>query len=308
MKILVTGGAGFIGSHVVDTYIQAGHQVVVVDDLSTGRRSNLNPNAKFYQIDIRGEELAQVFEQERPQVINHHAAQGDLRRAVSEPVFDADVNILGSIHLLELARQFEARKFIYISSGGAVYGEPTYLPCDEQHPVQPLSPYGASKYAFELYLYIYKGNFGLDYTILRYANVYGPRQDPLGEAGVVAIFCGRMLRGQQVTINGSGEQTRDFLYVGDCARANLVALEKGSGQVYNLGSGIETSINQVFEYLKALTNSSHAAHHAPPKTGETFRIYLDSQRAQQELAWEPTIDLQEGLSRTVAFFRKNEVK
>ena len=308
MKIMVTGGAGFIGSHVVDLMIQAGHTVVVVDDLSSGRLSNLNPKAKLYQIDIRSAELRQVFEAERPEVVDHHAAQMDVRRSVADPIFDADVNILGSIKVAQLALEFGVRKFIHISSGGAVYGEPVYLPCDEDHPVRPLCPYGASKYAFELYLFMFKELYGLDYTIIRYPNVYGPRQDPFGEAGVVAIFIGQMLAGKQVTVNGTGEQVRDFVYVADCARANLMALEKGGGQVFNLGAGIGTTINEIFDRLKGITDYPLEAKHGPGKAGETFRIYLTAARAGRELGWEPSVDLQEGLGNTAAYFREVEVK
>jgi UDP-glucose 4-epimerase len=307
MKVMVTGGAGFIGSHVVDILIEAGHDVIVVDDLSTGRRSNLNHKAKFYQADIRSPQMRDIFAAEKPEVISHHAAQMDVRRSMKEPLFDADVNILGSVKLLELAREFGTRKFIHISSGGAAYGEPIYLPCDEDHPVRPLCPYGASKYTFELYLYMYKENYGMDYTVLRYPNVYGPRQDPHGEAGVVAIFSGQMLKGLPVTINGSGEQVRDFVYVTDCARANLMALETGGGQVYNLGFGIGTSVNEIFLNLKEITAYPIEANYGPAKAGETFRIYLDASRAQRELGWKPTYSLREGLTKTVEYFKMAEV-
>lgn len=307
MKILVTGGAGFIGSHVVDIMIGAGHDVVVIDNLSSGRLANLNPKATFYQLDIRSPELRLVFEKERPDIIDHHAAQIDVRRSIKEPLFDAEVNILGPIHLAQLAVEFGVKKFIHISSGGAAYGEPVYLPCDEDHPIHPLSPYGASKYAFELYLYLFKESFGLDYTILRYANVYGPRQDPHGEAGVVAIFSGQMLQNKPVTINGSGEQVRDFIYVTDCAKANLMVLEKGSGKVYNLGFGVGTSINQVFAHLKRITRYTNEPIYGTAKVGETFRIYLDASRAMQELGWEPTYAIEDGLASTVKYFRDHEL-
>jgi UDP-glucose 4-epimerase len=306
MKILVTGGAGFIGSHVVDQMIAANHDVVIVDDLSSGRKSNINPQARFYQLDIRSPEMRDVFSSEHPEVVCHHAAQIDVRKSMSDPFFDADVNILGPISLANLAREYEVRKFIHISSGGAVYGEPVYVPCDEKHPVQPLCFYGASKFTFELYLYIYRENFGLDYTVLRYPNVYGPRQDPHGEAGVVAIFTGQMLKNQPVTVNGNGEQVRDFVYVTDCAKANLLVLNAGSGKVYNLGWGVGTTINQIFSSLKDITGFQQEAHYGPPKAGETFRIYLDANQANIDLGWQPDVNLQEGLTRTVAYFREQE--
>jgi len=308
MKILVTGGAGFIGSHVTDLFIEAGHDVVVVDSLVTGRLSNLNPKAKFYQVDIRSADLEKVFETERPEVVDHHAAQMDVRRSVTDPIYDADVNILGGLNLLNLAVKYGARKVIYISSGGAAYGEPVYLPCDEKHPVQPLCPYGATKYMLELYLYMYKQTYGLDYSVIRYPNVYGPRQDPNGEAGVVAIFTGRMLKSQPITIFGTGEQVRDYVFVKDCARANVMLLEKGSGQVFNLGYGIGTSVNQIFAGLKKVTGYPLEAEYGPARAGETFRIYLDAAKARAEFGWEPTIPLEEGLRKTVEYFQETELK
>lgn len=308
MKILVTGGAGFIGSHVVDAYVEAGHRVVVVDDLSTGRRSNLNPEARFYQVDIRSPELETVFEKELPEAVNHHAAQMDVRRSVAEPLFDADVNVLGSIHLLELARRYDVKRFIYVSTGGAVYGEPVYLPCDEEHPVNPICPYGASKHTVEHYLYMYREMYGLVYVVLRYPNVYGPRQDPHGEAGVVAIFTGQMLNGEQVVINGDGLQERDFVYVQDCARANLLALEtENANTIYNLGFGRGTTVNEIFSILKPITGYRLDAVHGPAKLGETRRIYLDASKAAKLLGWRASIDLETGLQKTVDYFRKAEV-
>lgn len=308
MKILVTGGAGFIGSHVVDQFVEAGHEVVIVDSLVTGRMSNLNPKAKFYQVDIRDPQLKQVFEDERPEIVDHHAAQMDVRRSVADPIYDADVNILGTLNLLNLCVEYKTRKVIYISSGGAVYGEPVYLPCDEKHPIQPLCPYGATKYMTELYLYMYKQTHGLDYSIIRYPNVYGPRQDPNGEAGVVAIFTGAMLKGQPVTINGTGEQMRDYVYVKDCARANLMLLENGSGQVYNVGYGIGTTVNQIFAGLKNVIQYPLDAHYGPAKAGETWQIYSDATKVKQELGWEPLIPLEAGLRETVEYFKAIELK
>lgn len=302
-RVLVTGGAGFIGSHVVDALIEAGHEVVVVDDLSKGRRRNVNPKARFYRIDIRKEELASIFAHERPEYVSHHAAHVDLRRSFEDPLHDASANILGSINLLECCRKYGVSKIIYASSV-AIYGEPEHLPCSENHPVQPSSPYGASKYAVEHYLHLYRENFGLDHTILRYPNVYGPRQDPVGEAGVVAVFSLQMLLGEEVTINGSGDQERDFVYVEDCAKANLLAMEKGSGEVYNLGTGKGISINHLFEEMKRLTGYPLDAVHGRPRPGDVFRICLDANKAKRELKWSPTVWLQEGLERTLGHFRE----
>jgi UDP-glucose 4-epimerase len=308
VNILVTGGAGFIGSHVVDLYLEHGHRVAVVDDLSTGHRRNLNPRATFYEADIRGPEMASIFELERPEIVNHHAAQMDVRRSVAEPELDAGINILGSINLLECARRIGVRQFVYISSGGAVYGEPEYLPCDEAHPINPICQYGASKHTVEHYLFLYRALYGLDYTILRYPNVYGPRQDPHGEAGVVAIFTGQMLADQPVTINGDGEQVRDFVYVGDCAQANLQAVQRANGAgIYNLGTGSGASVNEVFRTLKDITGYRRDPIHGPAKLGETRRIYLDASRAAGELGWGLTTGLEEGLRATVRHFQELEV-
>jgi UDP-glucose 4-epimerase len=288
--------------------INSGHEVVIVDNLSTGRRSNLNPKAKFYEIDIRSADMEKIFAEERPEVVDNHAAQMDVRRSVADPVYDADINILGGLNLLNLSVKYGVRKFIHISSGGAIYGEPVYLPCDEKHPVQPLCPYGATKYMLELYLYMFKLNHGLDYTILRYGNVFGPRQDPGGEAGVVAIFTGQMLKGAPLTIYGTGEQVRDYVFVKDCARANLIALEKGSGEAFNLGWGLPTTVNQIFQGLKEITQYPMDANYGPARTGETFRIYLSPEKAKALLGWQPEYSLRDGLRMTVEYFKETEMK
>lgn len=308
MKILVTGGAGFIGSNIVDEYIMNGHEVVIVDSLETGRKTNINPAAKFYEMDIRDPNLENVFIKERPQIINHHAAQMDVRRSVSDPKYDADVNVLGSLNLLELARKYQISRILYSSSGGTVYGEPVYLPCDEKHPIRPICPYGATKYIFEVYLDMYKFMYDMDFTVFRYPNIYGPRQDPHGEAGVIAIFTGLMLKEKPVTITGDGKQQRDFVFVKDIARANYLATvnQKGSG-TFNLGSGIPTDINQIFEGLKSVTGYTQNAIHGPAKLGETSKIFLTGQKAFDELGWKPTVTLYEGLQATVEYFRLKEV-
>lgn len=306
MKVLVTGGAGFIGSHVVDAFVVEGYEVVVVDDLSTGRRENLNTAAAFYQVDMTNEAaLAEVFAKEKPDYVSHQAARAQVRESMERPTLYAQVNIIGSLNVLQLCRKHGVRKIVYASTGGAVYGEPEYLPADENHPVNPLDPYGASKHHVEHYLYLYERNWGLSYTILRYPNVYGPRQDPYGEAGVVAIFAKQMLSGGQPVINGTGEQERDFVYVSDIARANLLAIKRGDGEILNIGTGVGTSINAVFRSLSEAIGYSGKEVRGPAKAGEVFRIYLDASKARTELDWSVRVSLDEGLCRTVEYFRSD---
>ncbi|MBZ0158626.1 MAG: NAD-dependent epimerase/dehydratase family protein [bacterium] len=305
MRVLVTGGAGFIGSHVVDALIREGHDVAVVDDLSMGKREQVHPAARFYRVDIRDRQaLEEVFRAERPEAVNHHAAQGNLRRSMSEPSFDASVNIVGSLVLVELSLAYKVKKFINISSGGAVYGEPQRLPVDEIHPIRPASVYGVSKYAVEQYLRLFDGS-GLDYTILRYANVYGPRQNPAGEAGVVAIFSRQMLAGERPTIFGDGTKTRDYVYVDDVVGANLLAMTEthAAGRSYNVGLGREVSDRQIFELIRRAVGVTVEPILASKRPGEIDRICLDASLANAELGWEPTIFLEEGISRSVVFYR-----
>ncbi len=309
MKILVTGGAGFIGSHVVDALVREGHAAVVVDDLSTGNREQVHPAARFYQADIRQRDaLEEIFRAERPELINHHAAQGNLRRSMTEPSFDASVNILGSLILLELSLAYKVRKFINISSGGAVYGEPQRLPVDETHPNRPASVYGVSKYCVEQCLGLYGADAGVNYTTLRYANVYGPRQNPLGEAGVVAIFSRQMLAAQRPTIFGDGTKTRDYVHVDDIVRANLLVMRQDSaaGRVYNLGLGREVSDRRIFELVRSEVGSTVEPMLAAKRPGEIDRICLDSSRAKADLGWEATIALEDGIAHTVRFYRDGE--
>jgi UDP-glucose 4-epimerase len=308
MKILVTGGAGFIGSNIVDKYIAHGHDVIIVDSLETGRLSNINPKAKFYELDIRSPQLEEVFRTEKPEIVNHHAAQMDVRRSVLDPKYDADINVVGSLNLLENARKYNVQHILYSSSGGTVYGEPEYLPCDENHPIRPICPYGATKYIFEVYLEMYRFMYGIRYTVFRYPNVYGPRQDPHGEAGVVAIFTGQILHNQPIMITGDGKQQRDFVFVGDVAQANLLAVEHNNGSgIYNLGSATPTDINQIFSALKEITGYPGEAAHGPAKLGETRRIFLSAEKVKAEFGWQPTVSLLEGLRATVDYFRTKEV-
>ncbi|MCS7207322.1 MAG: NAD-dependent epimerase/dehydratase family protein [Dehalococcoidia bacterium] len=303
MRALVTGGAGFIGSHLVDRLVREGFQVAVVDNLSTGRREYVHPDASFYPLDIRSPRLEEVFQAHRPQVVFHLAAQVSVVRSLEDPVEDASANILGSLNLLALCRRFGVERFIYSSTGGAVYGEPQYLPCPETHPIVPLSAYGASKYAVEVYLPLFRALTGFTYTALRYSNVYGPRQDPYGEAGVVAIFSRRMLDGQEVVIYGDGTQERDFVYVEDVVESNILALRQRVSEVYNIGTGTGTSVNALFQHLARLTGYQRPPRYAPPRPGEVYKIRLDVRKAQNGLGWTPQTDLEQGLERTVHFFR-----
>jgi UDP-glucose 4-epimerase len=303
MRILVTGGAGFIGSHIVDACVAAGHEVTVIDDLSTGHRENVNPAARFLPLDIRSDGVDRLFADSRFDVVSHQAARGNVRASMEDPWVYADVNVKGGINLLEAARRHGVRKVVYSSTGGCVYGELRYWPADEKHPIQPRDPYGASKASFELYLPVYLMNYGLNYTILRYPNVYGPRQDPFGEAGVVSIFTGQMLLGKPTVINGDGEQSRDYVFVEDVVRANVLALEAGDNEAFNLGWGRGTTVNEIFHALRALTGYRGDECHGPAKLGEVRRNDLDASKIKAALGWEPRVPRQEGMRRTVEYFR-----
>ena len=303
MKILVTGGAGFIGSHVVNGLLEARHEVVVVDNLTTGHPHNLHPDAAFYEMNILDSQLADVFDQEKPDIVNHHAAQIDVRKAVADPLFDAQQNIIGSIHLIEHCREHGVQKIVYASTGGAIYGEPVYLPADEEHPIRPLSPYGISKHTVEHYLDLASLNFGLNYTVLRYANVYGPRQDPHGEAGVVAIFSESLFRGDQPTIFGDGSSTRDYVFVEDVVEANLLAMEGGTGQIYNVGTGSETDLNELVIKLKTAIGAEIDTIYAPPRLGEVDKIALANDKIKRDLGWAPAHSLEEGFVKTAQYYR-----
>ncbi len=303
MKVLVTGGAGFIGSHVCDEFVAHGHTVAALDNLSTGNRQNLSPRIPLIELDIRATEAADYIAKEKPDVICHLAAQMDVRKSVQDPRFDAESNILGMLNLLEAARRVGVKKFIFSSTGGAVYGEQDVFPAPETHPTRPVSPYGASKAAGELYLGYYRAQYGLNFTALRYANVYGPRQNPHGEAGVVAIFAQRLVKGEPCAIFGDGGQTRDFVFGKEVARANYLALERDCVGPVNIGTGIETDINRVYQLLAGAAGVALPAIHQAAKPGEQRRSCIDPSLARRVLGWSPTVTLEDGLRQTLAFFR-----
>ncbi len=302
MNILVTGGAGFIGSHIVDAYIREDRRVVVLDNLSTGKREQVHPDAAFYALDLMDPEVKDIFKREKIEVINHHAAQISVTQSVTDPAFDAEVNIVGSLKLLQLAVAHQVRKFIFASTGGALYGEQDYYPANEEHPTQPMSPYGIAKLTVERYLNYYRENFNLQPTILRYSNAYGPRQDPHGEAGVVAIFCKQLLKDQHPVIFGDGEQTRDFVSVFDVVSANLKALSKNCKGTYNVGTGKETSVNTIAASLIKASGKALSPQLDPPRMGEQRRSSIDYGKFNKDHGWQPVQPLDEGLKDTFDFF------
>lgn len=307
MKILVTGGAGFIASHIADAFINEGHEVFILDNLSTGFEKNINPKAKFIKADICDKQLTDLFEKEKFDVVNHHAAQMDVRRSVADPAFDADTNIIGTINLLQNSIKTGVKKFMFASTGGAVYGEQNYFPADELHPTSPLSPYGISKLAVEKYLFFYNAQYGLNYTVLRYANIYGPRQNPFGEAGVIAIFTSKLLKGEQAIINGSGKQTRDYVFVGDVVKANLLTLYDYKSDTFNIGTGKETDVNTLFNELNKITGKGQEEKHGPAAPGEQMRSVITSEKLFKKFNWKPDTELHNGLQKTVQFF-KDQIK
>ncbi|HXM52494.1 MAG TPA: NAD-dependent epimerase/dehydratase family protein [Candidatus Binatus sp.] len=304
MKVLVTGGAGFIGSHVADRLLADGHDVVILDDLSNGHVENLQPNARFYQMDLHSPWIDELFRIERPEAVVHQAAQASVRRSVEDPVFDAGVNVLGTAALLQASVHHGVRRFLFASTGGALYGDADVIPTPEDYPTLPVSPYGASKLAAEVYLRTFHTMHGLSYAALRYANVYGPRQDPHGEAGVVAIFARRLLSGEKARINGDGKQTRDFVYVGDVAEANARVLASNAVGSFNVGTGIETDITTIFQVLQRLTGSNQPEEHGPPLPGEQRRSVVDARKIEKLLGWKPKTALDAGLDATVRYFRE----
>ncbi len=306
MRILVTGGAGFIGSNTVDALVAAGgHQVSVLDDLSSGKRSQVNGAARFHHLDLRdAPAVERAVAEEKPEVIAHLAAQMDVRRSVADPAFDAQVNLVGFLNLMEAGRRHGLKRVIFASSGGAIYGEQEQFPAAEDHPQRPVSPYGVAKMAAEKYLFFYQVQYGIEYTAMRYANVYGPRQDPHGEAGVVAIFCGRMLQGNACTVFGEGKPTRDYIFVGDVVRANLAALDNPTSGPINIGTGVETSTSQLYETLASIAETERPPLYAPARPGEQSRSVISPARAEKVLGWRPRVALRDGLARTFRFFKE----
>ena len=305
MKVLVTGGAGFIGSHVVDALLQGGHDVAVMDDLSTGNLDNVNPGARLYDLSITGDgpSLEEVFAQERPQVVNHHAAQTSVRLSMSDPSFDARVNVIGSINILQQCVTHGVERMIFASSC-AVYTEPLYIPMDECHSIGPQSAYGLAKHTVENYARLYSGAFGLRYVVLRYGNVFGPRQNPHGEAGVMAIFVHQLSNGISPTIYGDGTKTRDYVYVGDIARANLIAMGgDGDGEVFNLARGVEVTDYEVFDAIREATGVGIEPIYGQKRPGEADRVALDCSKAKRLLGWSPEVSLQEGIRNAVEHYR-----
>lgn len=302
MKVLVTGGAGFIGSHVVDHFIARGDQVVVVDNLSTGKREQVHAQATFYEADITSPHLVEIFQAERPEVVVHQAAQIQVTNSIEDPIFDATTNVIGTINLLEACRQTGVRKVVYASSA-AIYGNPEYLPINEQHPIHPLSGYGVSKYTVEHYLDVYHYLHGITYTILRYGNVFGPRQDPRGEGGVISIFIDKIFTEQPITVFGDGEQTRDYTYVTDVARANLAAVDAGDGETVNIGAGVSTNLNEVIQLFNQIAGKEFPVEYGPDRPGDIKHSCFNAMRAEQALNWKAEISVLEGLRKTYEYYR-----
>ncbi len=304
VKILVTGGAGFIGSNFVDALINEGYEVAVVDNLSTGKKENLNSLAKFYNVDIRDTDaIRSVFQEFRPEIVCHLAAQIDLRKSVANPSFDAEVNVVSSTNLFKLAVDSKVKRIIFSSTGGALYGQVDEIPADEDTPIKPICAYGVAKYCAEQYLDYFKRLYGVESVVLRYANVYGPRQDPLDEAGVVAIFTGKILRGEPITIFGDGNQTRDYVYIEDIVKANLLALNGEEG-IYNIGTGVETSVNELVQIFEKLLGKKIIPVYAAKRQGEVDRIALDIAKAKKELGFEPKYNVEEGIKKTIEWYKK----
>lgn len=306
MNILVTGGAGFIGSHIVDNYINLGYKVTIIDNLSTGKKENINPKANFVNLDIKDEKISEVFASKKFDIVSHQAAQMDVRVSVNDPKFDAENNILGSLNLYENCKNYGVKKIIFASSGGTVYGEQSEFPCGEEHPKNPVSPYGIGKLTNEYYLYYYKEVYGIDYVALRYGNVFGPRQNPKGEAGVIAIFADKFINNEQPIVNGDGNITRDYVFISDVVEANILALDEKVTGIYNVTTGIETSVNEIFNTLKEKTNSKIPIYHGPAKKGEQRRSVCSYDKFKNKHNWQPLVSFEEGIDKTLEYFRSKK--
>ena len=303
MRVLVTGGAGFIGSNIVDALISAGHEIAIIDNLSTGKEENINPEASFFHIDITDfEALEGIFQNFKPEIVFHVAAQIDLRKSVEEPSFDAEVNVVGSVNLFSLCIQYGVKRIIFSSTGGALYGEREKIPANENSSIEPLSPYGVSKYCTEQYLNYFKRLYGIERVILRYGNVYGPRQDPFGEAGVIAIFTNKILNGETLTVYGDGNQTRDYIFIEDVVRANLLSIEGKEG-IYNIGTNVETSVNHIIELFSKILEKDIKPIYTQPRKGEVYRISLNTEKAKMELGFEVKFTFEEGLRKTIQWYK-----
>jgi len=304
MKYLITCGAGFIGSHLADELIKKGQEVVIIDNLYTGRKENLNAKAIFYDADIQSPQISEIFKKEKPEIVFHYAAQIDIRKSVENPAESARTNILGSLNIIENCKNFSIKKIVFASTGGAIYGEAEIIPTPENYPPRPASPYGIEKLIIEHYLDFYKKEYNLDHLILRFANVYGPRQNSKGEAGVVAIFCNKMLAGEQSVINGTGQQTRDFVFVDDVVLANILGIKKNKSGTFNVGTAKETDINAIFQKLQKLLGSKSEKKYGPEKKGEQKRSCLSFEKIRKEFGWEPKYNLDQGLELTANWFSK----
>lgn len=301
-RILVTGGAGFIGSQITNELLRLGHEVAVVDNLSSGYLDNTNKAAKFYKMDLADRNLSRVFEEEKPEIIFHCAAQISVSNSVKSPINDANINVISTLNMLENAKRYKSKKIIFSSTGGAIYGEPQYLPCDEDHKINPMSPYGLSKYVAEQYVKLYHRLYGLNYIIFRYSNVYGPYQNPNSEAGVIAIFCRMMLDNSKISIFGSGNQERDFIYISDVVAANLLALDTGKNGVYNVGSSEGTTINKIFILLSEIFKYNAEPSRQPPRDGDIEKIHLSNSRIKTELGWDHRVPLEQGIRMTTEYY------
>jgi UDP-glucose 4-epimerase len=306
LNTLVTGGAGFIGSNLADALIDDGHNVTMVDDLSTGRMENVSQKAEFHQLEISSPVIDKIFEKGKFDLVFHLAAQMDVRKSVKSPIFDAEINILGGINLLLASVKHGVKKFIFSSTGGAIYGEQDYFPADEKHPANPISPYGVSKLAFEKYLYYFLSEYKLPYIALRYANVYGPRQNEKGEAGVVAIFCSRLLEGEKAVVHGDGLQTRDFVFVDDVVKSNLLAMKYDQNGCFNVGTGLETDINTIFDKVKTATGSTQDRINGPGMPGEQRRSVISFELIKKEMGWSPSVSLDDGIQKTADYFKSRK--